>query len=262
MQLKRHSLLEKECSKCGKVLPISSFYKRKSGCPRGYCKECSGQISRSWFKNHPKPKKPPRDKSGDKNPNWKGGKINKPCSFCGKEMFVNRSDIEKGLRKYCSKKCKNEAQKNKIGPLAGNWRGGKVEKECCICGKHYFLIPALAKVSRFCSRSCHNKWKSQNERGANNRAWLGGVTAERQSHQKSEEWKKVVHLVWKRDQQVCQKCGAGRKSKKQFHIHHLISFKIKELRSDINNLILLCNDCHRFVHSRKNINKEFLKRCA
>jgi len=32
----------------------------------------------------------------------------------------------------------------------------------------------------------------------------------------------------------------------------------KEIRADANNLVLLCVKCHRFVHSKKNINGEFI----
>ena len=32
----------------------------------------------------------------------------------------------------------------------------------------------------------------------------------------------------------------------------------KEMRADENNLILLCVDCHRWVHSNENIDKEYI----
>jgi len=32
----------------------------------------------------------------------------------------------------------------------------------------------------------------------------------------------------------------------------------KELRTDPNNLVLLCEVCHNFVHSKLNKNREFL----
>lgn len=100
------------------------------------------------------------------------------------------------------------------------------------------------------------------KRGADTPTWKGGVTPERQAFYSSEEWKKAVVIVWKRDNAMCQKCSldfrkVDRKSMR-FHVHHIRSFAIKELRADPNNLALLCEDCHRFVHSKKNINNEFL----
>jgi len=38
----------------------------------------------------------------------------------------------------------------------------------------------------------------------------------------------------------------------------VIGFANKEIRADANNLVLLCVKCHRFVHSKKNINGEFI----
>jgi len=34
----------------------------------------------------------------------------------------------------------------------------------------------------------------------------------------------------------------------------------EELRADPDNLILLCADCHHWVHSNENINDEFIRK--
>lgn len=92
--------------------------------------------------------------------------------------------------------------------------------------------------------------------------YKGGLSPERQSFYSSKEWSEAIKQVWKRDNAICQKCGKNHNEEKNrgnFHIHHLVSFQVRELRSEVSNLILLCKDCHRWVHSKKNINKEFLK---
>lgn len=97
--------------------------------------------------------------------------------------------------------------------------------------------------------------------GAISPNWRGGVTPERQSFYSSEGWKNAVKKVWERDNAICQKCGKNHNkegNRGSFHIHHIISFAVKELRSDINNLVLLCKECHRWVHSKGNIEKAFL----
>ena len=43
-----------------------------------------------------------------------------------------------------------------------------------------------------------------------------------------------------------------------FHIHHVVSFADKELRAEPSNLVLLCEACHQFVHSRENLTREYL----
>ncbi|HMN30625.1 MAG TPA: HNH endonuclease signature motif containing protein, partial [Caldilineaceae bacterium] len=94
-----------------------------------------------------------------------------------------------------------------------------------------------------------------------NPSWKGGVSPERQTFYRSEEWKKAVRAVWYRDGAKCRRCGLSRESvdsKGRFHVHHIVSFANKELRTNPDNLVLLCNDCHYFVHSQENINREFL----
>lgn len=90
--------------------------------------------------------------------------------------------------------------------------------------------------------------------------WKGGITPERQAVYSSEEWGKAIKEVWGRDKGICNRCGLKQNENRstKFHIHHIISFQNKEQRCNLDNLILLCSSCHRWVHSRKNTNKEFI----
>lgn len=92
--------------------------------------------------------------------------------------------------------------------------------------------------------------------------WRGGCTPERQSLYSSVEWVESVKEVWKRDNAICQRCGCNHNTEElrgNFHIHHIESFMNREKRIEVDNLILLCRKCHLWIHSRKNINKDFLK---
>lgn len=95
--------------------------------------------------------------------------------------------------------------------------------------------------------------------GSQNPHWLGGVTPDRQSLYSSLEWAAASKIVWRRDQGKCQRCGR-KKNGRQMHIHHIVSFAVATLRTDSANLVLLCDDCHKWVHSRKNINSEFIQK--
>lgn len=93
-------------------------------------------------------------------------------------------------------------------------------------------------------------------------SWKGGVTPERQAVYSSIEWADAVKQVWHRDNAYCKNCGKHHNQTKirgTFHIHHIVSFMVKELRCDPNNLVLLCSKCHRWVHSNKNTNKLFIE---
>ena len=45
-----------------------------------------------------------------------------------------------------------------------------------------------------------------------------------------------------------------------FDLHHVDSFAIVERRADPDNIVLLCDTCHDWTHSRKNTNRLFLGR--
>ena len=93
-------------------------------------------------------------------------------------------------------------------------------------------------------------------------SFKGGLTPERQAVYSSREWVDAVKIVWARDNATCQCCGKHHNTEANrgnFHIHHIVTFQIKELQVDPENLVLLCKDCHKFVHSKKNVNKQFIK---
>lgn len=99
------------------------------------------------------------------------------------------------------------------------------------------------------------------KRGALSTNWKGGRTPERQVFNSSIEWRAIVPLVWERDNAACQRCGRMYQSgsSRSFCIHHIVPFQVKELRAELSNLVLLCTACHRFVHSKANVNRDFIK---
>lgn len=96
-------------------------------------------------------------------------------------------------------------------------------------------------------------------RGEKHPNWQGGLTPERQACYSSREWANAVKVVWARDKKTCQRCGLRYKKTVAFHIHHIVSFQVRELRTEPSNLVLLCIDCHHFVHSPANTERLFIK---
>lgn len=99
-----------------------------------------------------------------------------------------------------------------------------------------------------------------NKRGELNPRWLGGISPQRQAFYTSGKWKAVCSKVWRRDLATCRRCGEKKEKQPDmpFHIHHIESFANKDLRADAHNLVLLCEACHHFVHSRRNKSREYL----
>jgi HNH endonuclease len=100
-------------------------------------------------------------------------------------------------------------------------------------------------------------------KGKDHPSWQGGVTPLRNAFYASGEWKSACVVVWHRDDAKCQNCGLDHRTinraERRFHIHHIASFAAHpELRADPENLILLCDTCHRWVHSRANADKKFI----
>lgn len=91
--------------------------------------------------------------------------------------------------------------------------------------------------------------------------WKGGITPERQAFYQSREWKDACIATWARADAKCERCGIHHNTcdaRGTFHVHHIVSFMVKELRAEPSNLALLCSKCHRHVHSKANTTKEFI----
>ena len=99
-------------------------------------------------------------------------------------------------------------------------------------------------------------------KGADTPNWKGGITPERQAFYASDEWREAVKTVWARADAKCERCGVHHNTAKRrgtFHVHHIVSFMVRELRAVPSNLVLLCKPCHLFVHSNANTDKQFLE---
>ena len=91
-------------------------------------------------------------------------------------------------------------------------------------------------------------------RGEAHPNWKGGCTPERQAFYSSEAWLKVLTKVRRRDKYCCQRCGSG----EEIHVHHIVSFAVEELRAELDNLVLLCQECHYWVHGPQNTDGEYI----
>ncbi len=101
-------------------------------------------------------------------------------------------------------------------------------------------------------------------KGKDHPSWKGGVTPLRNAFYASDEWKAACVVVWHRDDAKCQNCGLDHRNidrkERKFHVHHIASFALHpDKRADPNNLVLLCDTCHRWVHSRANVERKFIK---
>ncbi len=64
--------------------------------------------------------------------------------------------------------------------------------------------------------------------------------------------------VFERDNFTCQKCKIQDKTAKLLEVHHIIPL-YSEGKDELNNLIILCNDCHHFAPNTREELEEYLK---
>ena len=123
----------------------------------------------------------------------------------------------------------------KRGPLSLEWRRKIGESESRTKKRIRFLRTGSWELPA----------KKGMPKGMNHWNWKGGVTSPRQLEQK--KWAKQV---FKRDNYTCQECGAKNGNGKTIKLeaHHKNSWwGHPELRSDLNNGVTLCKDCHKLT---------------
>lgn len=199
-------------------------------------------------------------------------KSKSPCPKCGKEMsqvakicWECRKAQNSAICPICKKEYKFKASTNrktcsiecsyvKRGmEYSKNHFSGGISK-CLTCDREIKYYPSRER--KFCSRKC---WYEFNIK-ENNSQWKGGITPEREALYKTKLWKRRVVQVWERDKATCQICSTPYEHPKMaFEIHHIVPFHSKKHRTSLNNLVLLCYKCHKWVHSKKNVEKVLIR---
>jgi transposase-like protein len=95
--------------------------------------------------------------------------------------------------------------------------------------------------------------------GAQNPRWIDGSAPERQTMYARSFWKELAKVVLERDSYKCQRCNATHSGKNKLHAHHIKTWAGNpKSRFLLPNIIILCQTCHNWVHSKANVNNEYL----
>lgn len=134
------------CDNCGKKIEkVPAIAKNNN---HNFCnRKCEGQ----WRSRH---------KRGKDNPNWKGGRREIICAFCGKRIERKLHEVKRSEHHFCNLKCQAKWQsKYQIGDKHPSWKGGLVIIKCAFCGKEKEVRPDLIKKGwgKYCSQSCNRK---------------------------------------------------------------------------------------------------------
>lgn len=158
----------------------------------------------------------------------------KECQQCH-QMFDPVNERPAHPAKYCSRSCRDEAQRT------------RVQLTCRQCGKQFRRKAYMAEWSQergpFCGFACYAAWQKEHIRGEANPNFVP-VSPKRISGQ----WMRNRQIVLERDGRKCQRCG----STHRLHVHHIRKWNPEDPSThELGNLVTLCASCHRKVHARK-----------
>jgi 5-methylcytosine-specific restriction endonuclease McrA len=119
-----------------------------------------------------------------------------------------------------------------------------------MCFKEFYVVPSKRDTAHFCSRKCHDKYRSIHNRGGNNINWKGGYKS-----YYGPNWPLQRNKARERDNFACQICGIREdRLPRTLDVHHKIPFRefgIKRYRNAnlLPNLLSLCRPCHTTVEN-------------
>ena len=250
----------KTCKKCGITKDINCFTKSKN-IKDGYensCKECRNKARKNKIKiceQCGKKFKTSRNSAKYCSIECQGishrRRTKGLCAFCGNEIEIINSKINKHEFLYCNQKCRTEHLKIiMLGDNNPNFT--KIKYKCDGCGKEILIEPYKAKTLKhnFCSYECYKNNIGKFYLGKNNSNWNFNLTEEeRKDKRRYPEYYEWRSDVYKRDNYTCKCCGSNKSG--TLIAHHLNSYNSdKEHRTDINNGITLCKECHAKFHNK------------
>lgn len=159
------------------------------------------------------------------------------CKDCSKEISKKkRSRSDSDVRKILE---------NMGLEMIGNYNGSRDKIDyICECG-----LPCSAYLYQLTRKngSVCKKCADASRRGENAYNWNGGYDNELIAFRKTYEFKKWRKDVFARDQYSCQVCSHKGKG---LNAHHIDGYNwCKEKRTDVDNGITLCEDCHNDFHN-------------
>ena len=182
----------------------------------------------------------------------KGETVTFKCDYCGKENVKRKCDVKEELKsRFCNKECYGKFRsENYIGEKSNLWNGGQVEFRCDHCGKKSSTDKNAYNKSKnhYCSIECKNKNYGVIYRGENHPNWNPEIDDyDREKGRFIQGYDDFVRGVFERDNYTCQCCN--KRGGVKLNAHHLNGYNWDiENRTNVNNAVTLCEDCHKDFH--------------
>ena len=151
------------------------------------------------------------------------------CSHCGKRFLRSNIRLRRikkiGVkRQYCSRECVSEDSKKRI------------KVSCVVCGKEKEITPSVYKKSKsglfFCGKECKDFGQK-----------IENCHKDMMPSHFNNGYSTYRAKAFRSYSQKCEICGYD-KYKKILEVHHIDGDR---LNNNIDNLIILCSNCHKTI---------------
>lgn len=223
-----------------------SFSNKKKGSLKSSCKECDKKYRKEYYKKN-------KEKVLLKNKDWAIKNKKKYEEGHKKYYQKNKEKIKERSKRWQNESAKAKTYLKKIKMVEKDCfeDNGLLVVKCSLCKKN--MIPTNSQAQRrlyvlnvfgqgesrfYCSTECKLKCPvfQQHEH-----------RKKEKPEQKRETSKEFDKIVFEERNNECEKCG----SKEKLQIHHIKGYtQYPELRFDLNNVLLLCKECHKKAHSQ------------
>lgn len=175
-------------------------------------------------------------------------KVKQICQKCGKEFEIECKEnlYKKGLyRKYCSKSCASShilSDQQKLN-ISNGLKNSKILHQshiytCNCCGKEFISERTFREGRKIHCNDCIQQRKHSKDN-------LISIL---------DCSKRTISKILKRSNKGCAICGWNEST---CDIHHIIPKSVGGT-NDNSNLILVCPNCHRVIHTTNKYDNDFL----
>jgi 5-methylcytosine-specific restriction endonuclease McrA len=168
------------------------------------------------------------------------GRLDKMCPVCAPSMTSKTIRAKEALFNICMTEGYTQLEDYKGSHV-------KIDFECPE-GHMWNTHPANIIQGRRCLKCSYELYRS----GRYNSQWNPELTQiDRVVARKTDQDHQWRLSVYRRDKYTCQNCGhKGRTKEKTINAHHILSYKDHpDLRHEVSNGIVLCEDCHKGFHA-------------
>ena len=237
--------ITKQCKSCGQTFHVQPSKEARYQ----WCKDCRSKL-----------RQPP---------------VTLICQLC-QEPFTVKNHLAT-VQRFCSRTCRWNAFERK--PTLRKCRPDKMrfERTCLECSKRfnpgrqravYCSGECVARSQRRadyicdqCGQSFHKERKNTNKstlrfcgvvcrnihiRGNRHPNWVSN--REHLTNDRGPGWDDIAESIRQRDRYMCQRCGLKQTDQRRLDVHHIEPYRISH-NNHPDNLITLCNHCHKIVES-------------